>query len=90
MERHESRWSVTIYIDEADDDTTAQARLATRDRELVGTGSARRNPADAAVPEIGEELAVARALRDLTHQWLDAAIADIEAITHRPAHVTAD
>jgi uncharacterized protein DUF1876 len=40
------------------------------------------------VPEIGDELAVSRALADLAHQLLDAAAGDIEAITHRPAHLS--
>ncbi|WP_369794419.1 dsRBD fold-containing protein [Kutzneria sp. 744] len=38
------------------------------------------------MPEIGDELAVARALADLSHQLLDAAVQDVEGITHRPAH----
>lgn len=43
---------------------------------------------DSNVPEIGDELAAARALADLSHQLLDAAVQDIEDVTHRPAHVT--
>jgi hypothetical protein len=39
------------------------------------------------VPEIGDELAAARALSELSHNLLDAAAADIEKITHRPAHL---
>lgn len=52
------------------------------------SGLARLNPADRDVPEIGDELAVARALSDLGHQLLDTAAGDIEQITHRPVHLS--
>jgi hypothetical protein len=71
------RWSVAINIDEHDGRTRAVARLRTRDGERVGVGSARLNPADHDVPEIGDELAVARALTDLGHRLLIAAAADV-------------
>lgn len=77
------RWSVDIYLDEVDGETHAEARLATRATEgLRGHGKARCNPADWDVPEIGAELATARALSDLAHRLLDAAAVDIEAVTH--------
>jgi hypothetical protein len=85
----EKKWSVDIVIDEhepADADsgsrTRAQARLHTGDATaLVGVGLARRTPTDAEVPEIGDELATARALADLAHQLIEATIADLEAVT---------
>jgi hypothetical protein len=79
------RWNVTIFIDEheAENLTRAEARLHTDDEtKLIGHGSARRNPADAQVPEIGDELAAARALSDLAHKLLHAAASDIEQLTH--------
>ena len=77
------RWSVDIYLDEVDGETHAEARLATRATEgLRVHGKARCNPADWDVPEIGAELATARALSDLAHRLLDTAAADIEAVTH--------
>jgi Domain of unknown function (DUF1876) len=82
------RWSVDIYLDETDGETHAEARLATRTTEgLRGRGSARCNPADWDVPEIGAELATARALSDLAHRLLDTAAADIEAVTHEHARL---
>jgi hypothetical protein len=82
------RWQVDISVDEQDDKTRADARLRNpAGTELVGTGLARRNPRDANVPEIGDELAVARALSDLAHKLLDATAADIEKVTHRPAYL---
>ncbi|HVV18491.1 MAG TPA: DUF1876 domain-containing protein [Pseudonocardiaceae bacterium] len=85
----EKRWDVEIHIDEHDSRTRAQARLHNRDETgLVGTGFALLNPTDADVPEIGDELAVSRALADLAHQLLDAAADDIEGVTGRPSHLT--
>lgn len=82
------RWTVSIDIDEHDGRTRAVARLQTRDTDkLAGFGLARRNPADPDVPEIGDELAAARALSDLSHRLLDAAASDLEAVTHEPAHL---
>jgi Domain of unknown function (DUF1876) len=63
------------------------ARLDAGAAELTGVGLARRSPEDPDVPQIGDELAVARALSELSHQLLDATAADIERITHQPAHV---
>lgn len=81
-------WSIDVYIDEHDGATRAEARLHTRDRtHLVGTGTARRNPHDSPVPEIGDELAVSRALAHLAHQLLEAAAEDIEAISGKPTHL---
>ena len=82
------QWRVDIVIDEHEGRTRAEARLHNpEDTGLVGQGLARRNPKDKDVPEIGDELAVARALSDLAHVLLDAAAADIEKITHRPAYL---
>ena len=84
------KWTIDIYIDEHERQTRAEARLHTRDQtRLVGVGLARRYPVDPAVPEIGDELAVARALSDLAHLLIDATVNDIEAMTHMPAHIEA-
>lgn len=82
------QWHIEIFIDEHEERTRAKARLHTRDTTLTGVGLARLNPADSNVPEIGDELAVARALSDLAHQLLDATAKDIESITHAPAHLS--
>jgi hypothetical protein len=83
-------WSVEIFMSERDGRTHAEARLHTADRtQLVGTGTARLNPTDRDVPEIGQELAAARALSDLAHHLLSAAAEDIEGITHTPASLQA-
>ena len=82
-------WTIDIYLTEhADADqirTHAEARLHTHDAtDLRGHGDAHKHPDDADVPEIGDELAAARALSDLAHQLLDAAAEDIEGVTGTP------
>ena len=79
------QWTVTIDIDEHDGRTRARARLHTRDTDnLVGVGLARLNPSDAEVPEIGDELAAARALSDLGARLLHTAAEDVEGVTGKP------
>jgi hypothetical protein len=76
-------WTIDIYLSEEATVTNAEARLHTDDAtDLRGHGIARKHPADSDVPEIGDELAAARALSDLAHQLLHAAADDIEAVTH--------
>jgi hypothetical protein len=82
-------WSVEIFIGEHEGQTRAVARLHTDDpTRLTGTGLARLRPGDRDVPEIGDELAAARALSHLAHQLLDAAVDDIEGITHEDVTVS--
>lgn len=81
-------WKLGIHIDEHDNQTHARAHLVTDDNELTGQGVARLNPRDTDVPEIGDELAVARALSDLAHQLIEAAAGDIESVTHQRGAVT--
>nr|BFF17522.1 hypothetical protein GCM10025730_10430 [Promicromonospora thailandica] len=52
-----------------------------------GHGRALRNPQDPQVREIGEELAAARALRDLADRLLRATSDDIAQIEHRPVRL---
>jgi len=76
-------WHVEIYIGEREGQTHAEARLRPGENvTMTGTGTARLNPADRDVPEIGDELATARALSDLAHRLLHAAAEDIEDLTH--------
>jgi hypothetical protein len=71
-------WTIELVIDESADVTEAKAMLRVNDRELGGWGRARRAPQDPDRPRIGDELAAARALSDLSHQLVDAAAAEIE------------
>lgn len=70
--------SIEVLLQETDDETEAEAVLELRGERVAGWGRARRNPSDPAVPQIGEELATARALLDLSHKLLEAATAQIE------------
>ncbi|WP_020658847.1 dsRBD fold-containing protein [Amycolatopsis benzoatilytica] len=80
---HTGHWQVDVFLTEEDGRTHAIARLHTGTGELSGDGTARRNPADANVPEIGDELAAARALSALAHRLLETVVDDIEGVTHK-------
>ncbi|MBT8197244.1 MAG: DUF1876 domain-containing protein [Acidimicrobiia bacterium] len=73
---------LSLHLAEDDTFTVVHAELDLRGDHFESTGRARRNPADPPVPVVGEELAVARALQDLTHQLMDAAQHKIESFTH--------
>lgn len=77
---HTKTWHLNVDLFEQDDSTRAVVVLRTdAGTELRDVGKARRQPGDRDVPEIGDELAVCRALFGLAHQLLDASIGDIEA-----------
>jgi sorbitol-specific phosphotransferase system component IIA len=83
------RWRVDVFLGEQDGHTYAEARLHTElGDHLLGVGRARLNPHDYDVPEIGDEVAVARALTDLGHRLLITAAQDIEQITNEPVRLT--
>jgi hypothetical protein len=75
-------WNVEILIGEVDNRTHAEAQLYDEIRDdLVGNGQARLRPAKPDVPEIGDKIAVARALSDLGHRLLATAAGDLEDAT---------
>ncbi|GAA1220722.1 hypothetical protein GCM10009665_08540 [Kitasatospora nipponensis] len=73
------RWTVRLDLFEEGDETRVHAVLDTGDTVLESRTTARRNPHDVPVPEIGDEYAVGRALVDLGHQVLRAGRADSSA-----------
>jgi hypothetical protein len=82
-------WTIQVNIDEEGDDTFADAVLTVDNKmEIHGRGTSRRNPSDESVPQIGDELAAARAMSDLAHQLLSTAAGHIESRTHEPARLT--
>jgi len=87
---HVRTWTVEINISEHEDERLTHAEAVLRSgRPLIrGEGDARRRPSDKEVPEIGDELATARALADLAYKLLDVCAGDIEQFTHRPVHLT--
>lgn len=81
-------WRIDVTISEDDTRTDAAAVLRLPDGSSVQTdGHARRNPADPERPQIGEEIATARALSGLAHMLLDRAAGEIEDVTSKPAHL---
>lgn len=80
-------WTVSITFNEDEHATRADAVLNGIGFDLEGWGRSRRNPADPDVPMIGEEVAAARALTDLTHHLLDRAAHSIESWEGRPVHL---
>ena len=67
-----------VLLQETEDETEAEIVVELRGERIAGWGRARRNPSDPVVPQIGEELAMARALSDLSHKLLEVATAQIE------------
>lgn len=86
---HTRRWTVQVFIFEhGDGSTRAEARLQANDHtHVTGTGVARKSPHDVDVPEIGDELAAARALAELSRRLLRGAAEDIEGMTARPVRL---
>jgi hypothetical protein len=81
-------WTVRVDIGEHDGRTRAVAHLHTRDsRQVAGVGFARLAPTDRDVPEIGAELATARALADLSRHLLAVTTEDVEAVTGQPGQL---
>jgi hypothetical protein len=77
-------WQVRVNIFESDDDTDAQVvLLADSPKHLSARGHSHRAATDPVIPEIGDEVAVARALRRLADQLLGTASEDIEALSGR-------
>jgi hypothetical protein len=81
-------WRVQVSVVEAGDNTRATALLISdQPGEFRGQGDSHRSPADVAMGVIGDEVAVARALRHLADSMLARAESDIEAATGTDAYV---
>jgi Domain of unknown function (DUF1876) len=83
----EQIWRVSIAFTEEGDCTRADAILELARGRFHGFGQAKRAPGDPSVPVIGEELAAARALSELSHQLLQAAADRIEGFEGHPVRV---
>lgn len=83
----EQIWPVSVAFTEEGDRTRADAILELASERFHGFGQAKRAPDDPSVPVIGEELAAARALADLSHQLLQAAADRIEGFEGRRVKV---
>ncbi len=82
------KWHVDLYVSEGEDSTTAHAVLHGASQKLLDSrGAARLRPGDTNVPEIGDEVAVARALKGLADRLLATAADDMSAIEGRAIHL---
>ena len=84
---HMTDWHVTLHLSEYGKRTDVRAELKAGDRELRAHGEARRSPYDSNIPQIGDELAVARALIDLAQQLIRATEEDIATVEGHPVHL---
>jgi hypothetical protein len=90
-------WTVTVDIVEHDEFTTAHAVLHEDDAPTVvtGRGESVRRAGDRSMPEVGAELAVSRALRQLSDRLahavrntlIDVEHRDVDLVDLRPSHV---
>lgn len=80
--RRMKRWRIEVLVVEDGAETTARAVLHDEiDTTMEGRhGRAMRAPTDPDVPKIGDEVAVARALRNLAESLLNAAASTISTI----------
>jgi hypothetical protein len=75
---HTKTWNVDVYLFEEEGRTHAEAVLRTHEgTEWRHTGLARKSPEDRDVPEIGDELAVCRALSGLAQDLLETTVLDV-------------
>ena len=85
---HVRDWQVRVSIFESGDDTSANVVLLTEaPTHLTARGQSHRRTRDTSVPEIGDEVAVARALRHLADQLLETATQDIESVTGKHIYI---
>jgi hypothetical protein len=80
----EHSWHINIAFTEDADRTRADATLELASQCFHGFGQAKRAPEDPSVPVVGQDLAAARALADLSHQLLEAAAQRIESFEGHP------
>lgn len=75
-----AEWQAQVNLYEQDSITQARVELDTGTNMMTSEGLARRNPADPEVPQIGDELAVERALIELGERLVRAAGEDLAAL----------
>ncbi|MFG2336200.1 dsRBD fold-containing protein [Streptomyces yangpuensis] len=83
---HTAEWKTRMYLFEEEHTTKVRIELDTGTTRLTGHGTARCNPTDKDVPEIGDELAAARALENLADQLKRTAYRDMAAAGAAPQH----
>jgi hypothetical protein len=87
---HVREWNVRVSIFESGDETSANVVLIADSPDPVSArGTAHRSSHDVGVPEIGDEVAVARALRHLADKLMETAETDVSVMTGEEAHIKA-
>ena len=82
---HTKSWRIDVFLFEDEHATTAQAVLhGDAPTPVGGRGQARRHPGEPDVPEIGDEVAVSRALRRLSELLLQTASDDLTKVSGHP------
>lgn len=85
---HITDWPIRLTLTEDGTRTTARVEVLTRSyHPLAAEGVARRNPHDPVVPEIGQEIAAARALAELARQLLAAGADDLARLGEPPVAI---
>ena len=81
-------WHIEMEFQEAEKRTRAAAMVRLPDgTEMRAHGHATRHPEDMEQMRVGEEIAAARALNELSRELLRKAGSEIEEVTHREAHL---
>jgi hypothetical protein len=87
--RHVKTWTVRVDVFEEGDSTVAHAVLhGEAPTPLEEEGKAVRKPEDPPVPEIGDEVAVSRALRRLADRLMSTASGDLSDVSGRMVSLT--
>lgn len=83
---HNAEWKVRLQVSEEERTTRARLEIDHGGTKLTGQGTARRNPRDPDVPEIGDDLAVARAMEHVAEQLKKTALEDmsVTGVLDRP------
>ena len=81
------QWQVQVTVFESGDDTSATAVLMSGAVQLTARGETHRSSGDTPSAQIGDEVAVARALRQLADTLINTASSEIEAATGEEAMV---
>jgi len=85
--RHVKKWHVDLDVFESGGETSAHAVLVAEVPGIEARGSAHRLPGHPDVPEIGDEIAVARALHRLADRLLGVASDDLTGVEGRPVRI---
>ncbi|GAA2259529.1 DUF1876 domain-containing protein [Streptomyces amakusaensis] len=80
-------WHIELEFREEGDSTRAAAMVRLADgTEVRGHGHAQRHPSDSEQLRVGEEIAAARALMDISSQLLRKAHTEIDEASGRTSH----